>query len=111
MCANPRNKSQHVVSSAKLRTQTSNLRLDFSNVNVQNVSDLFESSFKFVSNVVVLFVDIPQEIFFLKKIVTESRNFCDYIISFLIHARLCVNSPTVSMCHEMHCSIKMRLGD
>ena len=67
MCANASNKSQHLGSLAKLSMQTSDLRLDFSNVNVQIVSHLFESSFAFVSHVVALFVDIPQAIFFLKK--------------------------------------------
>ena len=77
MCANARNKSQHVGSLAKLSMQTSNLRLDFSNVNVQIVSHLFESSFAFVSHVVVLFIDISQAIFFLKKI--------DQLTDFRLH--------------------------
>lgn len=54
--------------SAKLSTQTSNLRLYFSNVNVQNVSRLFENLFAFVSHLLVRFVHIPQAISFLKKI-------------------------------------------
>ena len=77
MCANACKKSQHVGSLAKLSTQTSNLRLHFSNVNVQNVSHLLQSSFAFVSHVVVLFVAIPQAVSFLKKI--------DQLIDFRLH--------------------------